>query len=45
MIQILLAEVVREEQNLEDELSALVLGFLEFFSNLIGFKGTNDYSQ
>lgn len=34
-------EVLSEEQNLQDEFSELTLGFLDWFSNLIRFKGTN----
>ena len=38
MIQILIPEVTLEEQNLQDEFPALVLGFLEFFFNLVELK-------
>lgn len=41
LIQIPILELVLEEQSLKEG-SLLVLGFLEFFSNLVGFKGTND---
>lgn len=34
--------MVLKEENLKDEFSALVLGFLGSFSNSIGFKSTND---
>lgn len=38
-MQVLGQRVVAKEQNLKHELSELVLGLLDFFFNLIRFKG------